>query len=346
MIKNIKKLILLSGVIFLILVGGTEAAEFWLSAEVFQKQMPDGRLITLWGYAKCGSNFTSCEQPSLPGPSLTVPSGDSQVIIHLKNNLTGPYIEPTSIMVTGQAMPTDGSNPPQVVRNPDGRVRSFTHEAASGSSATYVWNNFKPGTYLYQSGTHPGLQVQMGMYGVIKKDYAYKQVYNNASTSYDKEVIIIFSEIDHVIHDAVATGNYGTTVTSTIKYEPKYFLVNGEGYPKGAISAGNAGERVLLRLLNAGLKDHVAMIQGLYMTIYAEDGNLYPYPKERYSFLLPAGKTADAIITPASPGYYALFDRRLFVSDVFGMSGGLLAYLKIASSQQYNLSINKTGTGS
>ena len=26
----------------------------------------------------------------------------------------------------------------------------------------------KPGTYLYQSGTHPQVQVQMGLYGGVK----------------------------------------------------------------------------------------------------------------------------------------------------------------------------------
>ena len=42
--------------------------------------------------------------------------------------------------------------------------------AANGG--IYSWTNMKPGTYLYQSGTHPQVQVQMGLYGGVKKDFA------------------------------------------------------------------------------------------------------------------------------------------------------------------------------
>ena len=34
----------------------------------------------------------------------------------------------------------------------------------------YYWNNIQPGTYAYQSGTHPQVQVQMGLYGAMVKN--------------------------------------------------------------------------------------------------------------------------------------------------------------------------------
>jgi hypothetical protein len=44
--------------------------------------------------------------------------------------------------------------------------------------------------------------------------------------------LLFFSEIDPVLHDAVASGNYGEgkAVTSTINYRPRYFLVNGKTF--------------------------------------------------------------------------------------------------------------------
>ena len=43
---------------------------------------------------------------------------------------------------------------------------------------------------------------------------------------------MLFSEVDPMLHNAVATGNYGPgqAVTSTMDYDPKYFLLNGEPY--------------------------------------------------------------------------------------------------------------------
>ena len=67
------------------------------------------------------------------------------------------------------------------------------------------------------------------------------------------------------------------------------------------------------------------------MKIYAEDGNLYPYAREQYSLILPAGKTMDAIITPTAIGTVPLYDRRLFLTNSNLPGGGMLANLQIGS---------------
>jgi len=62
-------------------------------------------------------------------------------------------------------------------------------------------------------------------------------------------------------------------------------------------------ERVLLRLLNAGLKSVVpALDGGAYLSLVAEDGQPYPYAKQQYSTLLAAGKSIDAVLTPTRRG--------------------------------------------
>jgi hypothetical protein len=148
----------------------------------------------------------------------------------------------------------------------------------------------------------------------------------------------------------VAAGTYGTPpptgITSTMIYEPKYFLINGAPYTASSVPlpAGNAGTSVLLRFLNAGLKQRAPVIQGLYFSLVAEDGNAYGFTKQQYSMLLSAGKTIDAIITPAAYGNYAIYDRRLALTNAAASGGGMLAYLNVAPTGPSKVGLYHEGT--
>ena len=302
--------------------------------------MPDGQDITMWGFGLAPGSIT------IPGPQITITPGDTTLTINLTNNLP----EPVSLIINGQKETsmtpvwTDSSD--TIVgtgSRPAGdytsRVRSFTREAApAGGVATYQWNNLKPGTYLYTSGTNPALQIQMGLYGALKVDAANKNVYNNPATAYAQDVVLLFSEVDPVVHAAVATDNYGPggTVTSMVHYKPRYFLINGKAYPDlTPIAAGALNTKTLIRFLNAGGKTHApALLGGRYMTLLAEDGNLYPYlTRQQCSLELPAGKTTDVMITnPSTAGNIPVYDRALNLTNAGLTSpgiypGGMLVFL-------------------
>jgi len=297
------------------------AAEFILRADVATK-VYNGRPVVMWGFALDSALDVEDGAVQIPGPVLTVPPGDSTLTIRLKNKL--PQLNgaptPVSIVIPGQM----ATMTPERAGN--GRVRSFTHETAPGAVGTYTWNQLAPGTYLYMSGTHPAVQVQMGLYGALKKDFSAGNVYQNIS--YDKELILLYSEVDPALHDAVASDNYGPgkAVKSTINYQPRYFLVNGTLHAPTdpALPAGAEGEQVLLRLLNAGLRTVAPLLQGAHMKLVAEDGKRYRFQKEQYSVLLSAGKTTDALMN-AQAGSYPLYDRRLTP----GM--GTLSILQVAA---------------
>lgn len=305
----------------LLITSTTNAITFQLKTGTKNITLPDGKKAFMWGFGLQGSPIT------IPGPLLQIPPGDNSLTIELKNNLT----EPVSIVIPGQ---TTTMTP---VKFTDGqgrqRVRSFTHETASGQSAVYTWNNLKPGTYVYHSGTHPAVQVQMGLYGGITKDVAANQAY--LGISYDNEVILFYSEVDRTLHQKVKKGKYGPgqNVTSTINYRPNYFLINGEAYSQGQapIEAGVVGQTTLLRFFNMGLRTHVPTLNGLYMQVIAEDGNLYPYPREQYSVMLAAGKTKDALLTLDHEGSYAVYDRKLDLTNDKASAGGMLTYLNITT---------------
>ena len=320
---------------FILGLGGTsQAAEYWLRADAFPKTMPDGAVITMWGFANCTANFASCAPATVPGPELNVPVGDTTLTVHLRNNLTGPYTEPISLIIPGQQT---ALAPVKTDTDTSGRLRVTSFVAATpvdnGASTDYVWNNIKAGTYLYQSGTHPALQVQMGLYGAVTHDAAASQAYG-ATTAYTGSATILFSEIDPLLHISVASNDFGPGMgmTSTMRYEPKYFLINGEPYSAATatpLTLGYSGSTKLLRLLNAGLRMRVPTLNGLYLKLVAEDGNLYPFAKDQYSVMLAPGKTIDALVTPATHGTFAVFDRRLGLTNYLQSPGGMLAYLQV-----------------
>ncbi len=329
-IRALKRLILLLPVMLVVLVSSTYAADVYLVAKEFDKTMADGSVVNMWGFALSDAGFTTVGSPTVPGPMITVPVGDNSLNIYLRNDLAD---ESVSIIIPGQA----ANLSPVYFTDSKGRQRleSFTTKTAPGTIETYSWSNLKPGTYIYQSGTHPALQAPMGLYGAVIHDAASGTAYNdnpNIDASYDKEIVLFYSEIDPALHQAVNNGTYGTAAyPSTIDYAPKYFLINGESYPyvDGLPADLYMGQRVLIRFLSAALNDHVPVLQGNYMSIIAENGNLYPYVKEQYSVLLSAGKTIDAIWNPSSPGIYPVYDRRLQLTNNGEPEGGMLAYLEV-----------------
>ena len=320
-------------------VPGAAAAEYWLRAEATTLTLPGPVSVPMWAFSRCvDATYSACDAPSVPGPALVVPPGEG-LLVHVKNTLP----EPVSIVIPGQVATmtpvwNDGSSGARP--SPAARVRSFTNEAApGGGTADYAWPAMKTGTYLYHSGTHPQVQVQMGLYGAATKDAAAGQAY--PGVAYDQAVTLLYSEIDPALHAAVAgpSPTYGTAAgpTSTLNYVPRYFLVNGQPYASGtpALATVDTGKATLLRFINAGLNTHVPVIDGQYVKMIAEDGNPYPWagnPRQRYSVFLPAAKTTDTLLTvplDSTSTRVAIYDRTLALTNDRAGDGGMLAFLAV-----------------
>lgn len=282
------------------------AAEFFLRAAVMTNAAPNGDgQITYWGFARDTAFGARDGAVTVPGPALVVPAGDTTLTIHLDNDLA----EPVSIVIPGQP-PATGQAP---VRNAAGRVTAFTFQTPAGNAAPvdYTWSNLRAGTYLYHSGSHPTVQRPMGLYGVLTHDYLAGQAYTNIV--YDRELILCYTEIDARLNKLVAQTNYGPgkLMTSTVDYNPGFYLINANNYTNGVMPfAVTAGERVLVRFINAGSCPRMPVLSGQYLQLVAEDGFLYPYVKESYSLVLPPHKTMDALVTAAATGTLMWYDRR------------------------------------
>jgi len=282
---------------------------------------PALKAVEMWGFGLLGGEAT------VPGPILVIPPGTTTLEIELSNYLPVPV----SIVIPGQAgtgMPTwdDDSTGPRTSASQ--RMRSLTHETpafdgggCAPCTVVYTWTDPRPGTYLYQSGTHMQVQVPMGLYGALTLDDTAGVAYPTngvIDATYDDETLLLYSEIDPVLRQAVMADDYGPgkSITSTIDYKPQFFLVNGVAYTDTANAALEltSGDTTLVRLLNAGLRSHVQAFEGVYLDVIAEDGNLYPFARRHHSVLLPAGKTRDALVTAGATASHAIHDRTLFVS--------------------------------
>lgn len=75
----------------------------------------------------------------------------------------------------------------------------------------------------------------MGLYGGITKDYAASPKQAYPGVVYETAVPVFFSEIDPAFHAAVDANNFGPGKprTSTMGYEARYFLINGEPFTSG-----------------------------------------------------------------------------------------------------------------
>jgi hypothetical protein len=233
----------------------------------------------------------------------------TSLTVNLTNNLAFPagtvtnYV-PTSLTIVGQlggglgvvgqrtttaspahasqsvTWPTVGAAPAFTPPPQGARVQSFgTEVAAAGSTpvlpqvssgSPLTWGHLRPGTYLLESGTHPSIQVPMGLVGILVVtapptaaagvETAPGCAYPGATTCavpYDAEVPLLLSEIDPVQNAATSAavqtagfsetmvwsgqpggcGNptsptYHTCYPPAVNYTPLYYLINGVAFDK------------------------------------------------------------------------------------------------------------------
>ena len=296
-------------------------ATFSLTASGDYISMPDGNTIWTWSYHDSASVFR------FPGPTLCVNQGDTVTVV-LHNSLP----EATSIMFPGVDGVTANGTPAQPEFNgPGGTVSSLTGSAAAtNGTVTYSFTATNPGTYLYESGTDPGKQVQMGLYGSLivrpngHLDAAYVKGDGTAFGQFDTstEFVMLLSELDPNLHAAVELGQpYDVTAL-----HPRYWLINGRSFPdtiaannaawlpnqpQGALvhvtvqdlgdsgSNGPGKKPALIRYLNAGTRNHPFHPHGQNGTMLARDAtplldaanNDLSY--ETFSFSIGSGQTWD-----------------------------------------------------
>jgi FtsP/CotA-like multicopper oxidase with cupredoxin domain len=273
--------------------------------------LPGAVTVPIWGFGIPSTpGDCSTATASLPGPVLSVNEGDI-VTINVTNALPGTRTLTFEIPgIAFDAGPTD---------------------AASGATVTRTFTAGAPGAYLYESSGDAERQTAMGLYGaLIVRSLTAGQAYDAATTAYDVEATLVLSQIDPNFNAAPDTFDLND-------YLATYWLINGQAYPD--TSAGitaTAGQRVLLRYLNAGYDNTAMMLLGMHEQVLARDAHLLNNPFAANTETIPAGGTEDAIATvpataaPSANGF-PLFNRNLHVTNGSGLTyatpGGMLIFI-------------------
>jgi FtsP/CotA-like multicopper oxidase with cupredoxin domain len=300
-----------------------------LYAEPTTLTMADGTPIYAWGFGSTPGAAT------VPGPVLNVPAGCDPLEVRLHNGLQVP----TSVILLGQAPPTDSSGallPPRRIDlgpksypdysagNTSGevlvstqRASALTAEVPPGGTGSYFFRGLRAGTYLYESGSDLAVQVQMGLHGAAVI-YDSTPVLPGLGRAYPgvpftSELVLVLSEIDKAVHARVQAGDQGGTpvygLAGVVGYRPSYFLVNGKSWPDASlqgVAAGASGDSLLIRVLNAGLQNRAPELIATTLP------GAFPAPASGFTLVAedghpyPAPRHANAVLVPAGKTLDAL----------------------------------------
>ena len=287
----------------------TGSASFDLWAKTGTATLYGSTSVTIWGYSSTVGGVAT-----LPGPELRVTQGTDVTV-----NLTNDLGEDSALLFQGQDM-----------------IPDLTGATANGGTKSYTLRACDPGTFLYEAGLLPNAQhqVAMGMYGALIVDPATAgQAYDDASTAYESESVMVLSELDPVLNSS------GSPATFDMRnYLPQYFLINGKAYPETAPFATDPGPgtKVLARYVNAGLQAHAMSTLGLSQTIIAQDGQPYAYSHNVVAETIATGQTLDTLITiPASAlegDQFVLYDANMLLHNTTAAGfGGMMASLTVGT---------------
>ena len=269
---------------------------------------------------------------TLPAPLLRLREGQN-----LRISVANTLAEDTSIHWHGLLLPFQMDGVPGV---------SFPGIRPS-ETFVYEFPVRQSGTYWYHS--HSGLQEQQGLYGPIIIDPA-----GDDPVGYDREHVLVLSDWSTELHaheifeklkqEPGYFNRQRMTLAGRLRGDPEHrmpaadrrmfarmrmdptdildvtgatytYLINGHGPRENWTGLFRPGERVRLRIINAGAQSIFNIrIPGLAMTVVATDGQNVR-PVEIDEFRISAAETYDVIVRPSEDRAYT------FVAEAIDRSG-------------------------
>lgn len=227
-----------------------QVREYVLTAEELDWELMPGVNVRAWGY-----------NGQMPGPEIRAREGDTIRVV-LRNTLpVATTIHWHGIHLRPEMDGPAGLN--QVAVEP-------------GEEFVYEFIATPGGTRWYHSHADPALQVPIGLYGpLIVEPREAPRPY-----TYDREYTLMLSEWDMELTPEVAAGTAARGPRDQTlrggELGADMFLLNGHAHGAIAPITIKEGERVLLRMINAGHMPHPIHMHGHSFKIVATDGNPVP----------------------------------------------------------------------
>lgn len=262
--------------------------EFTLTAQESNLEVEPGRTLPVWTFNN-----------SVPGPEIRVKQGD-KVKITLKNELP----EPASIHWHGVPVPISMDGIPGVTQN----------AVQPGSTFTYEFTANMPGTYWYHSHQDSVNQIDRGLYGAFIVEAKEDKV--------DRDYTIILDEWNSsgtgtMSMNSMGNGSHSGHGGDMKSNEPAashnmnmYDLLTVNGKTGTAIDnlAVKQGDKVRLRLINAGYKPHILHLHGHEWKVTATDGQpvINPQPLKDSFLSIAPGERYDVEFEANNPDQWYL----------------------------------------
>lgn len=274
----------------------------------------DGRVLPTWAF-----------NGSVPGPLIQLRAGDV-----LRATVTNGLPVPFTVHWHGIALRNDMDGVPGVTQQP----------IAPGQQFRYEFTVPDPETYLYHS--HVGTQLDRGTYGALVVDdpAVAAPAQRDIPVLLDDWIDGTGTDPDQVLDGLKADGmgsiggmGMGSGMGSGDPARPlgndtgdvtyPYYLINGKAPTDPASYDVRPGERVRLRLINAGADTPFRVaVAGSRLTVVATDG--FPVqPVDVDTVLLGMGERYDALITAPRTGAMPV------VAVAEGQAGQALAVLRV-----------------
>ena len=166
-----------------------------------------------------------------------------------------------------------------------------------GETYPYVFTvKDEPGTYMYHSHFDSAEQVGRGLYGAFIVEPKHK--------AWDVEY------------------------TEVLGDGPLGYTIDGKGWPATAPLTAHLGDRVLIRLMNAGQMLHPMHLHGYHFTVVAQDGSTLRHPYKADTLVIAPGERYDVMVKADIPGVWAFHCHILSHVEgpqgMFGMATALI----------------------
>ncbi len=214
-------------------------------------------------------------------------------------NLTNNLPEATTIHWHGLEVPNDQDGVPGITQ-PD---------IPPGGSWTYEFVAPKPGTAMYHTHSNTFVQLSKGLFGAFIVEP------REGLPQYDREYTLLLHE----------TGGF--------------YTINGHSFPKtleDSLLKIKTGERILIRMINAGQLHHPMHLHGHQFTVVQLDGNPLTNPLVVNTQDIAPGQTVDVEVLGTNPGTWVFHCHIIFhVTNRGVYPGGMLTALDYEDHTSY-----------
>lgn len=253
----------------------------------------DGATLYIWGYSLEDVPGTA----TLPAPTIEVNEGDHVEIVLTNIGPSRPGVQRAAHTIHLHGLDVDQANDGVPETGPSARV---------GESITYRFTATHAGTYWYHCHVETVEHLTMGMYGalVVHPADGPGRAWTDGP-SYDRAYTLLLSESDPAWSAAVGESRR----VERTRFDPRYFFINGRSFPDTMTASdthvmGHLGERVLVRLINAGYGWRSMHMHGFHFEVIASDGRPLPAPLLKDTISIAPGERYDLLVTLDQLGSY------------------------------------------